>query len=546
MGGFIMEHGVYIETALTDLKPKLYDFLMKLVEKAKDYTFAFKQKDMMDIAGCSLRTATRYFDKLKEKNIIQVKGKRGRDNGTVLMFNPELIHFETSNKAYINSKEPISIEDIVEQNFPKKPKKEPTRNRRTKQEMLEGAVLIGKQQNEFTRLNALLNGGVPSWDWFKETNDPVGNYRTYLIAKLYNRYAILFTEEHHNSLAEGEKTKVIKVSSNYDVLGQDFFGSIRWNHFEKLRKFLEENNIDPAVWLSAQFNNSIWNVSQGRAGKSLPFPNALYSDTAYNVYLEYFKYHKKGQLYAWYKIIPALFGKDIAVKAITEAYATADKGMGLWQYRGSLKALLEGKTQDMTEKALLIFYHMTKQNMRNQGVSRKSQDTIKKFVLLQSIISTNGIALLPNHTILSSELTQVVVDSVKKQTGSLEEVYRVLGQMIHPHESNEERKMLKGMEYYNDLRLLDETPHVLKLINDRKNLQLTLADIREAFNEYGNDKIPVSDYSMLDVKQVENFIMDLGLIQEEVYTPKFVEPAPIKVYTQPEPDITDYLKSFLV
>jgi hypothetical protein len=117
MGGFIMEHGVYIETALIDLKPKLYDFLMKLVEKAKDYTFAFKQKDMMDIAGCSLRTATRYFDKLKEKNIIQVKGKRGRDNGTVLMFNPELIHFETSNKAYINSKEPIPLRILLSKIF---------------------------------------------------------------------------------------------------------------------------------------------------------------------------------------------------------------------------------------------------------------------------------------------------------------------------------------------------------------------------------------------------------------------------------------------
>lgn len=542
-----MEQGVYIETALIDLKPKIHDFLTKLVEKAKDYTYAFKQKDIVDIAGCSLRTATRYLEKLKDKNIIQVKGKRGRDNGTVLMFNPELIHFETSNKAYINSREPIAIEDIVEQKFPKKPKKEPTRHRRTKQEMLEAAVLTGKQQNEFARLNAMLDslGGVPNWEWFKETNDPVGNYRTYLLAKLYNRYAILFTEDHHREMEEGETTKVIKVSSNYDVLGSDFYGSIRWNHFEKLRKFLEENKLDPAVWLSAQFNNAIWNVSIGKTGKTLPFPNALYSDTAYGVYHEYYKYHKKGQLYAWYKEIPYLYGTDFVVKAIIDAYTTADKGAGLWQYRGSLKALLDGKTQVLTEKALLTFYHMTKQNMINQGVSRKTQDTIKKYVLMQSIISTNGMAILPNHVILGSELTQVVVDSVKKQTNSLEEVYRVLGQMVHPLEPSEERKMTKGMQYYNQMQLLNETTHVLTLINDRKNLQLTLSDVWEAFNEYGNDKIPVTDYSMLDIEQVTSFVMDLGLIREEVYTPQYKEPEPIKVYEE-QPDITDLLRSFLV
>jgi hypothetical protein len=371
----------------------------------------------------------------------------------------------------------------------------------------------------------LLNGDVPNWEWFKETNDPVGNYRTYLLAKLYNRYAILFTDDHHKEMAEeGKETKVIKVQSNYDVLGQDFYGSIRWNHFEKLRKFLEESNIDPAIWLSAQFNRAIFNVASGKTGKTLPFPNALYGDTAYAYYKEYSKYHKKGQVYQWSKEIPYLYATDFVVNAINEAYQTADKGRGLLQYTGAIKDFLNKRNPDEKSQSLFHFYTMTKENMRDRNA--RTKDTIKKYLVVQSLISMSGAASLPKQLIIGSELTRVTVASIKKQTQSLEEVYHVLGKMVHPINFTKEQQMERGMKYYNQLELLDETWSVLKLINERKNLHLSYADVWAAFKDYGTEKIPVNDYSMLDTEQILSFMRGLGVIKkpEAIDLSQFTEP----------------------
>jgi hypothetical protein len=384
--------------------------------------------------------------------------------------------------------------------------------------MLEASVLVGKQQNEFTRLNALLNGDVPNWEWFKETNDPVGNYRTYLLAKLYNRYAILFTDDHHKEMAEeGKETKVIKVQSNYDVLGQDFYGSIRWNHFEKLRKFLEESNIDPAIWLSAQFNRAIFNVASGKTSKTLPFPNALYGDTAYAYYKEYREYHKKGQLWAWYKEIPSQFANDYAIQAIREGYASAKKANGLLQYKGSIKSFLEGSPNEK-EQALITFYRITEQNLHNKGVSYKTRDTIKKYMLMQSLIATKGIVALPNYLILGSEFTQAMLARINRQ-GNPQEVTdylsaSALGRLVLPNNTSEEQ-LEKGAAYLYQVKVLDETSAVLKLIWERKGLQLSIADVNKAFNEYGGDKIPVDDFSMIDTEQIVKFTKDSGLLKWE-------------------------------
>ncbi|WP_145475501.1 helix-turn-helix domain-containing protein, partial [Staphylococcus hominis] len=189
---------------IVDLKPRVLDFLTKIVEKAKeikDFSIAFKKKELAELAGKDTRTVSRYLSELEEKDIIQTKGVRGRAGGTVIVFNTKLIRFDTSDKAFINSDEPISIDDIVEKKMPKKEKepKKKTRNRRTKQQMIEAKILRSKEQEELDKLNKELKelGGVPTWDWFKKTDDPVGNYRTYLLSRLYNRYAALFTDRHN-------------------------------------------------------------------------------------------------------------------------------------------------------------------------------------------------------------------------------------------------------------------------------------------------------------------------------------------------------------
>src|SRR5690606_14552789 len=128
---------------------------------------------------------SRYLNELAERDIVEVKGVRGRSGGTVVMLNTELIRFDTSDKAILN--QDVSIDDIAELKYPKKKPehKDKKRNRRTKQKMLEDKILQNKKQSELDRLHKKLEelGGVPDWDWFKETDNPVGNYRTYLLSR---------------------------------------------------------------------------------------------------------------------------------------------------------------------------------------------------------------------------------------------------------------------------------------------------------------------------------------------------------------------------
>lgn len=522
-----MEYGVYLESSIVDLKPRVLDFLTKIVEKAKeikDFSIAFKKKELAELAGKDTRTVSRYLSELEEKDIIQTKGVRGRAGGTVIVFNTKMIRFDTSDKAFINSDEPISIDDIVEKKMPKKEKepKKKTRNRRTKQQMIEAKILRSKEQEELDKLNKELKelGGVPTWDWFKKTDDPVGNYRTYLLSRLYNRYAALFTDRHNAEVdVYGEGNKVPVVSNSYDVLPEEFFGSSRWKQFEKFRQFCEENGIQADIYLSAQFSRSVYNGALNNSKKVLPFVNALIGDTSYDVYKQYCDYQKRNSVtYVTYQQIPAQFADDFVVRAIIEAYETAEVGTGLLHFRHSIDDFLTGVGVTDKEEALIDFYRLTEENLLNEKVSLKTRDTIKKFVLLQSMILSGGATRLPSYFILGLEHTQVVLASVRKMAQTKEQARdlqaKALGMLLHPT-TDQKEQMNSGKIYAYQYSVLDETPKVLELIMDRKNLHLSLSDLNEAFREYGKEKIPVDDYSVLDIDQIVKFMDNGEYIDED-------------------------------
>lgn len=513
-----MEYGVYLESSIVDLKPRVLDFLTKIVEKAKeikDFSIAFKKKELAELTGKDTRTVSRYLSELEEKDIIQTKGVRGRAGGTVIVFNTKLIRFDTSDKAFINSDEPISIDDIVEKKIPKKEKepKKKTRNRRTKQQMIEAEILRNKEQEKVGKLNRELLelGGVPDWDWFKKTDNPIGNYRTYLLSRLYNRYAALFTDRHNAEVdVFKEGNKVPMVSNDYDVLPKEFYGSSRWHQFEKFREFCEENSIQPDVYLSAQFSRSVYNGALNNSKKVLPYVNALVGDTSYEVYKQYCEYQERNSItYVSYQQIQAQFVDDFVVRAIIDAYETAESGVGLLQFKHSIDDFLTGTGVTDKEESLIDFYRLTEENLLNENVSLKTRDTIKKFVLLQSMILSGGTTRLPSYFILGLEHTQVVMASIRNMAKTKEQARelqaRALGMLLHPTMDREEQ-INSGKTYAYQYSVLDETPKVLKLIMGRKNLHLSLSDLNEAFREYGKEKIPVDDYSILDVDQIINFM----------------------------------------
>lgn len=533
-----MNECIYLESSVVELKPRVLDFLSVLVEKAKeakDYVLALKKKELAEAVGRDVRTVTRYLKTLEKEEIIQIKGRKGRAGGTVILFNPEYIKFETSEKALVNLDNVDDIERIMEEKYPKKEQEQKPnkRKRRTKKQMIEAQILQEKRNSKLKSLNDDIErlGGIPNWEWFKKTDDPVGNYRTYLLSRLYNRYAVLFTDWHNSEVMNGgEGNKVAFISNDYDVLPLRFYGSSRWYQFEKLRKFLEENRIEPAPYLSAQFSRSVFDSSRRKTKDCLPFVNALISDTCYEAYLQYCDYQKKvSHTYAAYQVVPARFMGDFVVQAIADAYRTAESGNGFLEIRWAVDDFLTGESSSDREDALLAFYRITDRELKNKKVSFKTRDTIKKYLVLQSLIQTGGVKKLPKSIILGLEMSRAVLKSISDHTEDKEQARYLrkyaLGVLTHPDLTKEEQ-VERGGWYNYQYNVLYETPHILRLIMERKGMYISMRELNEAFKEYGRDKIPVDDYSMLDVDQIVRFVSNKVEVAEpqEIRHEDIVEP----------------------
>lgn len=146
------------------------------------------------------------------------------------------------------------------------------------------------------------------------------------------------------------------VSNDYDVLPKEFYGSSRWHQFEKFREFCEENSIQPDVYLSAQFSRSVYNGALNNSKKVLPYVNALVGDTSYEVYKQYCEYQERNSItYVSYQQIQAQFVDDFVVRAIIDAYETAESGVGLLQFKHSIDDFLTGTGVTDKEESLIDF-----------------------------------------------------------------------------------------------------------------------------------------------------------------------------------------------
>jgi len=510
-----MTENVYVNLSVVDLKPAVLNFLSELADTAKESVFVTRMKDLAAELGRDIRTVQRYMKELTSKEIIELKGRKGRGGATVIRFNAELIQFTTSDRALINSEEPVDIDELLQTKIPKKkPEHNPNkRARRTKTQMAEAKLLQDEKQAEIDRLNGQLQtlGGVPNWDWFQQTDNPVGNYKTYLVSRAYNRYAKLYTE-YENALADhfGNEKKLPLVSNNYDVLGHSILGSSRWDAFQKLSTFCDENSISPFVYLSAQFSRSFFAAVNGKS-KPLPFVNALLGDSSYKVYQEYVGYHKKvykGAL--MFSDAPKGFASDFVIQALADAYENAHKSSGLLQYKHSVKEFLTDSAGfGDQQEALAKYYRDVDKQLKEAKVDIKHRNVLKKFILTQAMTQIRGIRLLPKHVILGSEYTQFVLASADKlHNGSLDMKCYILSGLINGEEAkvNDEAKE-EGWKYHYQLTTLDETSLVLRLIQERKGLHISVNEVREALAAVGGELVPVNDYSMLDVDQIAQKVL---------------------------------------
>lgn len=498
-----MEYGVYLESsAVSSLNQNVLSFLNRLVEKAKgfkDFAISFKKKEIAEEFNKDVRTINRYLNELEDKNIIMMKGVRGRSGGTVLMFNSDAIHFESSDRALVNSDKPINIEEYASKRFPKKPKKEPKRNRRSQKELAIAKALQNDKKAKEDILNAELDKLLtPNWEWFQKTEDPVGNYKTYLVTRMYNRFAALSVDR-SNAL---EDYKLPYIKQEFDILGTpEFLGTSKWQSFERFRIYCDENGIDPAVYLSAQFGRSIFYATNKQLKRNfLPFPNALKSEACLEVYRQYCQIKSKSLTATFSKVIPVDFGSDFVVAALKDAYNTASEGMGFGQYQSWIDSFLEDES-DQKNADMINFYRLTQDKIEKSDLTARQKFLVDKYTLVQIMIACGG--KLPAHFVLGTEMVRGVIQKIKEENFDQAPriITQVLGIIAHANATTDEQKKL-GQQYLYSYNTLYETNAVIRLIHERKGLALPLNELRQAIQAFGKHNLPINEWSFLDEKQI--------------------------------------------
>lgn len=513
--------GVFIDYSLVNINTKLLDVLTNLITKAKntvDNVVTFKKTHLAKELGKDVKTVSSHLKELQTSGVCEIGGERGRGKGCVVRFNELLVKFDTSEKALINSDDvnalDTDIKDIVKKAYPKKPKKENPnkRNRRTKKQMLEDKLLRSEQQKKVDELNEELAEIIfPTWDWFQKTDAPVHNYKAYLISRMYNRYAYLFAKSTNYFYDKSEEKvgyKVPEVLPSYDVLEKEFMGTINWTHFVKFVEFCEENEINPAVYLTAQFNLSTYSATTKSNVKSAkPFPNALMSEGSYEVYKREENFQNAKRIVNLQSVdLRKSFADDPIIMSLDEAYKTAEKGSGILSHSQPYRELFRSAESDDTTFALVDFYDYTVENMKKENVSKQSQTSIKKFITTQAVMHLYGKSGLPENLILGSEMVRIALASIQQPHMSDQEVHMksamFLGKLLLPSATQQEQYNYGGRTF---LRLTDTIDHrfTLRLIEQRRGLHVSLKELQDAFKEYGRHNIPLNDYSFLDVEQIE-------------------------------------------
>lgn len=515
---------------------KVLNYLLEVFKESTTDLLFIKKRDIAETLQCTEKTVSRQLEDLKRQDYISFKGLRGRLGGLVVAFDTDKLTFPVNKKAGAASEDSkdVLLEKHLE-NIKKKKKQEedkkfsnPKRKRRTKRELEEEKRKNLLNKDKVNTLNEVLkdNNYIVSWDIFLKTENPIQNYKAYLISRLYNQYAFLFPEE-YNEDQKNYSDSIPTVTSNYDCLPVEFFGTTRFNQFYELSKELDDNEFCPAVYLSAQFTEVV-NLHENKHKKyHLPLINTF---VAFKNYHEYVKRNQKNRIYFMDEIkrrnVPARFLNDFMVRQLVRAYRLAEEdSTGMLPIKHTYRSFIEATGTSEDYDALSVFFQMTDHKMRKNNISLKSRDLIKKHLFLQSVSQMDGLATLPEIYVFSNPVIWRNVEMIKHRNSSLirqhgreEGLYMIqqkqaeyLSSVLYPAKREE------AQEYYHidstliamSLGNLDESEKVVSLIASRKRLNFTEEELSEAYTEYGMDKVPFKEDSSLDFEAIRDKVSDL-------------------------------------
>lgn len=489
---------------------KFLNYLTTSVKTFKNtMAIAEQRRTIANNYGKDIRTIIRYLEELESKGYIQTLTRRGSKGGTVIVYTKEFMNFHVPEGR--NLEDVLRPEDILDEAFPKKTKKQPKRKYRSKEE-------IAKERAKDAHI-ASLNDELEQMDyptkefWFK-LDDPELSYRAWILSRMYNFYAVAYPERwKYEYEAEGDwaRFELARIRQdnlqNYDCLPKRFLGTWQMTVFKKLVKIIDSYKImEPQEYLSIPFRYMEYLWHQGKTNVSLPYINTLISEETVDRVLQAYG-HRKAHLreHPYYDNGAPLLGSGVGLFILNSTMIT--------EYNSPFReidfgGMIEKKYNPLaTPKHLKLLhtYRLTvmEELEENTELTEEEKTTLLKWLDKETYFRLQARPVPYHHLIMNVDtLTKKVSKFVR--AGNFDNwrpLYEQLGnQTLIPVQDQLELKT-RTKHGYSILFSLTATPQqqkVVRAIRSALGMEIDTDVLASAIRKLGEEKVPMTEFGELD------------------------------------------------
>lgn len=481
-----------------------------------NFATAIRKTEVAEEVGRDTRTVTRYLNQLEELGLVETETKRGRNGGTVVMFNKDLLNFKpTDNPVTSDTKE---AREIREQVFPTVPKKQPKRRYRTKAQIAEERALQAIRKDETTRLNDLLEATpVLTRDFFDNFEDPRLAFQGYLLAQMYTAYAVVFPKERQAYYADTDIKKsesamrAFNKAKNYKVLLPRFVGTPQYNKFVDLAKFCNEQDINPLSYLTVQFEHTEYLSRIGVAHKeAIPYVNTLLSKDAIDRYYSRERFiseqRKKGLFGLSARKVPFIGASYPIITALLDVYE--QDRMPSTQVDFVINRLVNRDLFDLSTKRAVLadYYTSVLSAVEDSDLTTEESTKLIQFLKEQVALYAERGGLNKAHFTLAFplQIERIRTTCISKHI-SQSDYHLFLGNFNGCTPSNWEQInhfTQEGAEIDFSYTANNSFLSTIRLLADCKGLGVLPNEIHDILNKFGVEKVPLNPFGLLDVNRI--------------------------------------------
>lgn len=506
-----------INEPLTKKTEKFWKYITSDVQGYGDTLAVVSQRrDIANSYNKNIRTIIRYLDELESKEFIETRTRKGAYGGTVIVFNPDFMNFDTTKRPIL--KDTLSPDDILDFAYPRQKKKEPKKKYRTKEQIAIARAKEKVRSEKVCMLNDMVEEkGYPTKEVWDLTSNPEIFYRGWLLSRMYNVMAVAYPEQRRNIAEKNQNQWALAYETiqrdrltEYDCLDARFFGTAKYTSFVKLAiaidTFKRDYGIDHLSYLTSVFRYREHLLDLGRKNVSLPYINTLFTRKTVDKVMDDFFYHRNHYREHPYYVLTenqSIMPRDhIGLPIMSMIVQEMDKPFH--NPISSLKDLFDAEPDSEGTKLVKDYYSQTLQDIEmNEKMTTIEKDTLSNFLTVELGVKmkTN----LPYSIQVSGTMDSIIKkinDTKPRNDENHRSYYQKLGNTeLLPVASryNLARHTHKGYKLDFSFTGARHFLPTLRAIKSSKSMDMDYDVLTSAIQKLGEEKIPLTKYGEFDM-----------------------------------------------